>query len=188
MRPSSPCVPLPPGPIAGAVRAAPAFRASRRGPGIALPKRRALCPATHSVGALPATGGDAVYRGRDLAGFGASSAKAARSPSFSSGARPGEAPALGPVAGKAIDQRRREATRVIDRIRRGLDPDPPELEPGPTAADLATCFLRGYVKVHRKPKTETLYRTAIDRHIVLALDTKSVKLEPAGSLVKSGAR
>ena len=32
-----------------------------------------------------------------------------------------------------------------------------------------------YVKVHCKPKTEKLYRTAIDRHIVPALGTMAVK-------------
>ena len=79
---------------------------------------------------------------------------------------------LGPVAGKAIDQRRREAAEVTDRIKRGLEPIPPELEPDPTVADLAA---RAYVKVHCKPKTQKLYRTAIGRHIVPALGTVAVK-------------
>ena len=35
--------------------------------------------------------------------------------------------------------------------------------------------MRAYVKVHCKPKTEKLYRTAIDRHIVPALGTMAVK-------------
>ena len=82
---------------------------------------------------------------------------------------------LGPCAGVAIDKRRREAATIIDRIKRGLDPVPPEPEPEPTVADLAARCMRAYVKVHCKPKTEKLYRTAIDRHIVPALGTMAVK-------------
>ena len=82
---------------------------------------------------------------------------------------------LGPCAGLSIDKRRREAATIIDRIKRGLDPIPPEPEPEPTVADLAARCMRAYVKVHCKPKTEKLYRTAIDRHIVPALGTMPVK-------------
>ena len=71
--------------------------------------------------------------------------------------------------------RRREAATIIDRIKRGLDPIAPEPEPEPTVADLAARCMRAYVKVHCKPKTEKLYRTAIDRHIVPALGTVAVK-------------
>ena len=82
---------------------------------------------------------------------------------------------LGPFAGVSIDKRRHEAATIIDRIKRGLDPIPPEPEPEPTVADLAARCMRAYVKVHCKPKTEKLYRTAIDRHIVPALGTMPVK-------------
>ena len=75
----------------------------------------------------------------------------------------------------SIDKRRREAATIIDRIKRGLDPVPPEPEPEPTVADLAARCMRAYVKVHCKPKTEELYRTAIHRHIVPALGTMPVK-------------
>ena len=82
---------------------------------------------------------------------------------------------LGPFAGVSIDKRRREAATIIDRIKRGLDPVPPEPEPEPTVADLAARCMRAYMKVHCKPKTEELYRTAIHRHIVPALGTMPVK-------------
>ena len=35
-------------------------------------------------------------------------------------------PTLGPVAGEALDKRRREAAGLIDRIKSDLDPIPPE--------------------------------------------------------------
>ena len=52
---------------------------------------------------------------------------------------------------------------------------PPKPEPEPTVADLAARSMRAYVKVHCKPKTEKLYRTAIDLHIVPALGAMAVK-------------
>ena len=75
----------------------------------------------------------------------------------------------------AIDVRRREAATIIDRIKRGENPVPPELEPEPTVGDLASRCVRAYVNVRCKPKTVKLYRTAIDRHIVPALGTMAVK-------------
>ena len=77
--------------------------------------------------------------------------------------------------GEAIDVRRREAAAIIDRVKRGEEPVPPEPEPEPTVADLAARCMRAYVKVHCKPKTVKLYRTAIDRHIVPAFGTMAVK-------------
>ena len=82
---------------------------------------------------------------------------------------------LGPCAGEAIDVRRREAAAIIDCIKRGEEPVPPEPEPEPTVADLAARCMRAYVNVHCKPKTVKLYRTAIDRHIIPALGTVAVK-------------
>ena len=82
---------------------------------------------------------------------------------------------LGPVHGIALDQRRREAARVIDRIKRGLDPVPPEPGPDPTVADLSARCMRAYVTVQCKPNTQRLYRHAIDKHIVPALGTMLVK-------------
>ena len=142
-----------------------------------MPKRSTLRLTTRSVAALPATGSDAVHWDRDLAGFGVRVQRNGRKVYVVQSRGPAglKRVTLGPVAGKAIDQRRREAAEVIDRIKRGLDPFPPKPEPDPTVADLAARSMRAYVKVHCKPKTEKLYRTAIDRHIVPALGTMAVK-------------
>ena len=142
-----------------------------------MPKRSTLRLTTRSVAALPATGSDAVHWDRDLAGFGVRVQRNGRKVYVVQSRGPAglKRVTLGPVAGKAIDQRRREAAEVIDRIKRGFDPFPPKPEPDPTVADLAARSMRAYVKVHCKPKTEKLYRTAIDRHIVPALGTMAVK-------------
>ena len=142
-----------------------------------MPKRSTLRLTTRSVAALPATGRDTVYWDRDLPGFGVRVQRNGRKVYVVQSRGPAglKRVTLGPVAGEAIDQRRREAAEIIDRIKRGLDPAPPEPEPDPTVADLAARSMRAYVKVHCKPKTEKLYRTAIDRHIVPALGTMAVK-------------
>ena len=142
-----------------------------------MPKRSTLRLTTRSVAALPATGRDAVHWDRDLAGFGVRVQRNGRKVYIVQSRGPAglKRVTLGPVAGEAIDQRRREASEVIDRIKRGLHPIPPEPEPEPTVADLAERCMRAYVKVHCKPKTESLYRTAIDLHIVPALGAMAVK-------------
>ena len=142
-----------------------------------MPKRSTLRLTTRSVATLPVTGKDAVYWDRDLAGFGVRVQRNGRKVYVVQSRGPAglHRVTLGPCAGVAIDKRRREAATIIDRIKRGLDPVPPEPEPEPTVADLAARCMRAYVKVHCKPKTEMLYRTAIDRHIVPALGTMAVK-------------
>ena len=142
-----------------------------------MPKRSTLRLTTRSVAALPATGKDAVHWDRDLAGFGVRVQRNGRKVYVVQSRGPAglKRVTLGPVAGKAIDQRRRQAAEVIDRIKRGLEPIAPEPKPDPTVADLAARCMRAYVKVHCKPKTEKLYRTAIDRHIVPALGAMAVK-------------
>ena len=142
-----------------------------------MPKRSTLRLTTRSVSALPATGKDTVHWDRDLAGFGVRVQRNGRKAYVvqSRGTAGLKRVTLGPVAGESIDKWRREAAEIIDRVKRGFDPIPPEPEPDPTVADLAARCMRAYVKVHCKPKTEKLYRTIIDRHIVPALGTMAVK-------------
>ena len=142
-----------------------------------MPKKSTLRLTTRSVAALPVTGKDALYWDRDFTGFGVRVQRNGRKVYVVQTRGPAglKRVTLGPFAGVSIDKRRREAATIIDRIKRGLDPVPPEPEPEPTVADLAARCMRAYVKVHCKPKTEELYRTAIDRHIVPALGTMPVK-------------
>ena len=142
-----------------------------------MPKRSTLRLTTRSVTALPVTGKDAVYWDRALAGFGVRVQTSGRKAYVVQSRGPAglRRVTLGPFAGIAIDERRREAAAVIDRIKRGEDPIPPKPEPEPTIADLTARCLRAYVTVHCKPKTVKLYRTAINRHILPALGTMAVK-------------
>ena len=142
-----------------------------------MPKKSTLRLTTRSVAALLVTGKDVLYWDRDFTGFGVRVQRNGRKVYVVQTRGPAglKRVTLGPFAGVSIDKRRREAATIIDRIKRGLDPVPPEPEPEPTVADLAARCMRAYVKVQCKPKTEELYRTAIDRHIVPALGTMPVK-------------
>ena len=142
-----------------------------------MPKRSTLRLTIRSVAALPATGRDAFYWDHDLAGFGVRVQRNGRKAYVVQSRGPAglKRVTLGPVAGEALDKRRREAAAVIDRIKSGLEPIPPKPEPDPTVADLAARCMGTYVKVHCKPNTERHYRTAIDQHIVPALGAMPVK-------------
>ncbi|MCY4550409.1 MAG: integrase arm-type DNA-binding domain-containing protein, partial [Defluviicoccus sp.] len=142
-----------------------------------MPRRSTLRLTIRSITALPATGRDAFYWDRDLAGFGVRVQRNGRKVYVVQSRGPAglKRVTLGPFLGVALDRRRREAARVIDRIKRGLDPIPPEPEPDPTVADLAARCMRAYVEVQCKPKTQALYRNAIDKHILPALGDMLVK-------------
>ena len=96
-----------------------------------MPKRSTLRLTTRSVTALPVTGKDAVYWDRALAGFGVRVQTSGRKAYVVQSRGPAglRRVTLGPFAGIAIDERRREAAAVIDRIKRGEDPIPPKPEP-----------------------------------------------------------
>ena len=142
-----------------------------------MPKRSTLRLTIRSIAALPANGKDAFYWDRDLAGFGVRVQRNGRKVYVVQSRGPAglKRATLGPVAGIALEQRRREAAKIIDRIKRGLDPIPPQLQPDLTVADLAARCMRAYVNVQCKPKTQALYRYAIDVHIAPALGTMFVK-------------
>ena len=141
-----------------------------------MPKRSTLRLTTRSIAALPATGRDAVHWDRDLPGFGVRvSATAARSTS----SNPADPPASSAPPSDPSQARRStsDAARppksstassaAWSRSRRSPSPTPP--------SPISRRAARAYVKVHCKPKTESLYRTAIDRHIGPALGTMAVK-------------
>ena len=104
---------------------------------------------------LSVNGKDAIFRDRDLAGFGIrvypSGKKVfvvqTRAFGRSKRVRLGRYPALTPEAA------RKDATAVIARIKKSQSPVPPEPAPDPTVADLAERYQREYVEMHCKPAT-----------------------------------
>ena len=85
------------------------------------------------------------------------------------GQEPGGSPrrlGLGRYREVTVEEAKREAVKVIDRVRRGLDPDaPPELKE-PTVADLAERIMETHVRVNCKPGTVMSVDTSLRLFIV----------------------
>ena len=71
------------------------------------------------------------------------------------------------------EEARRRAALIIARIKAGEDPVPEpmavKLAEGPTVGELAGRYLEEHVAVRCKPKTETMYRLIVAKHILPAL-------------------
>ena len=72
------------------------------------------------------------------------------------------------------DQARKEAARIIARIKAGEPPVPEVPKAEPTMAELAERYQREYVAMHCKPATVAHYRIMLAKHIVPALGELTV--------------
>ena len=142
-----------------------------------MPKRSTLKLTKRIVERLKAEDKDAIFWDRDLAGFGVRVHATGRKLYIVQSRGPAglKRVTLGRVGTETVDVRRREAAVVIDRIKRGEDPIPPEPAPEPTVADLAERCLEKYVAVRCKPSTAKNYSAAIRSHILPALGAKALK-------------
>ena len=146
-----------------------------------MPKRSTLRLTKRIVDGLKTGGKDAIFWDRDLAGFGVRVHATGRKLYIVQSRGPAglKRVTLGRVGTGTIDDRRREAAIVIDRIKRGEDPKPSKPPPPPTVADLSELVLKNYVETRCKPSTAKNYRVSIRNHILPALGTKA--LEDVGS-------
>ena len=114
---------------------------------------------------------DAVFWDRDLPGFGIrvypSGAKVyvVQSRAFGRSKRV----TVGRHGHVSADQARKEAVRIIGRIKSGESPVAVEAPPDPTVRDLAERYQREYVEMHCKPATVSHYAVMLRKHIVPAL-------------------
>ena len=146
-----------------------------------MPKRSTLRLTKRIVDGLKTDGKDAIFWDRDLAGFGVRVHATGRKLYIVQSRGPAglKRVTLGRVGTGTIEDRRREAALVIDRIKRGEDPKPSKSPPPPTVADLSELVLKNYVETRCKPSTARNYRVSIRNHILPALGTKA--LEDVGS-------
>ena len=121
-----------------------------------------------TVDALSVSSGDTVVWDRDLPGFGVRIYSTGRKVWCVQVRGPSGKPkrkALGRYGEVTPEKARQDAVTVIDRIKRGLPPDPPAEDLEPTVADLAERYMESHVRVNCRPKTivnlESLIRTTI---------------------------
>ena len=123
------------------------------------------------VDRLLVDGKDAVFWDRDLPGFGVrvypSGAKVyvVQTRAFGRSKRI----TLGRHGEVSADQARKEAVRIIARIKAGDSATTAEPSPAPTVGDLAERYEREYVAMHCKPATVAHYGLMLRKHIVPAL-------------------
>ena len=74
--------------------------------------------------------------------------------------------ALGPLGELTPEEARRKATEVIDRIKQGLDPEPPPEMREPTVAEFAARYLESHVRVNLKPNTVDGIERTLRLHVL----------------------
>ena len=76
---------------------------------------------------------------------------------------------LGRYGELTVEQARKQAVAVIDRIKRGEDPVAAPPEPAFTVANLAKRYLEAHVALNCNAHTAGIYRGSLDNHILPAL-------------------
>ena len=133
-----------------------------------MPRRSTVKLTRRSIDRLTVADKDAVFWDRDLPGFGVRVHATGRKVYVVQSRGPAglKRVTLGPYAAISIEDRRRQAAEVIDRIKRGDDPLPPEPAPEPTVADLAARCLSVHFGVRCRPVTAKAYKMALDLHVL----------------------
>ena len=136
-----------------------------------MPERQYLTLSKRIIDRLTVDNKDAVFWDRDMPGFGVrvypSGAKVyvVQTRAFGRSKRV----TVGRHGEFTADEARKEAARIIARLKTGEPPFPEEPVPDPTVADLADRYRREYVEMHCKPATVSHYGLMLKKHIVPAV-------------------
>ena len=141
-----------------------------------MPRRAELTISKRTVDGLAVEGKDAVFWDRELAGFGVRVYPSGRKIYVVQSRGPGGSKriTLGRHGELTVEQARKEAVAVIDRIKRGENPVAAPPEPAFTVADLAQRYLETHVAVNCNAHTAGIYRGSLDNHILPALGTMPI--------------
>ncbi len=120
------------------------------------------------VDRLTVTGKDALFWDSDLPGFGVRVYPTGRKVYIVQTRANGKSRrfTVGRHGDIAPDQARKNAVKIIARLKTGLPAVEQAPEPEPTVADLAGRYLREHVDMHCKPQTAKQYRFILCKHIV----------------------
>ncbi len=136
-----------------------------------MPERQYLTLSKRIIDRLAVDDKDAVFWDRDLPGFGVrvypSGVKVyvVQTRAFGRSKRV----AMGRHGTLTADEARKEAARIITRIKAGESPVLEEPAAEPTVKELAERYQREYVAMHCKPATVSHYGLMLQKHIVPAL-------------------
>ena len=140
------------------------LRENMAAPSVKLTKR--------TVDSLSVSTGDAVFWDRDLPGFGirvyATGRKMWCVQVRDRSGKPRRV-GLGLLGKLSPDQARKKAVEVIDRLRQGLDPEPPPEVREPTVAEFAERYVESHVRANCKPNTIAGVTCDLRLHILPAI-------------------
>ncbi len=134
-----------------------------------MPTRPPVKLTKRAIDALTVESGDTVVWDRDLPGFGIRVYASGRKVWCVQTRGPAGGPrrfALGRYGNLTPDDARRKAALAIDRIKQGLEPDPPPAAPEPTVADLAERYMEAHVRVNCRPATVEAFGRILRQYIV----------------------
>ena len=134
-----------------------------------MPRQEPVKLTKRAVDALSVESGDTVVWDRDMPGFGIRVYASGRKVWCVQARGPASGPkrfALGRFGEMAPDEARRKAAAVIDRIKRGFDPEPAQPASEPTVAALAERYMEAHVRVNCRPGTVEAFEGLMRLHIV----------------------
>ena len=158
-----------------------------------MPRRAELTISKRTVDGLSVEARDAVFWDRELAGFGVRVYPSGRKIYVVQSRGPGGSKriTLGRHGELTVEQARKQAVAVIDRIKRGEAPVAAPPEPAFTVADLAERYMEVHVAVNCNAHTQGIYRGSLDNHILPALGkmpVASVWARPEAAALHYGLR
>ena len=139
-----------------------------------------------TVDRLAVEGKDAVFWDRSLAGFGVRVYPSGRKVYVAQTRAGGKSRrvTVGRHGEITPDRARKDAAKIISRIKAGLPPFEAAPDSPPTVADLAERFQREHVLVHCKPNTIQHYGLMLNKHILPRLGESAVAEVERGDILR----
>ena len=134
-----------------------------------MPRRSTLKLSRRVVEALAVERGDRVFYDRDLTGFGVRVHASGRKVYVVHARAPGGAlkrAAIGRKVDITVEDARRVAAEVIDRLKKGEEAFPEPAAPEPTVADLAERYVEAHLEVNCRPGTVETFGRILRLYIV----------------------
>ena len=134
-----------------------------------MPRRSTIRLNKRIVDALAVDRGDAVFWDREVSGFGVRVYASGRKIYVVQKRGPAGSPkrvSVGPSTDITVEEARREAAEIVDRLKRGEEAFPEPPAPEPTVADLAERYMKAHVEVNCRAGTVETFGRVVRLYIL----------------------
>ena len=134
-----------------------------------MPRRSTIRLNKRIVDALAVERGDAVFWDREVSGFGVRVYASGRKIYVVQKRGPAGSPkrvSVGPSTDITVEEARREAAEIVDRLKRGEEAFPEPPAPEPTVADLAERYMKAHVEVNCRAGTVETFGRVVRLYIL----------------------